>query len=283
MNAHEWFIALLGAIGSQSADGKSWQCPAHHDSNPSLSVRPGPGGSVRVKCFGGCGTSAILAAVRCSRSRLAVPPPVLPAKYVEMVGLKLDFPKIEVRHGNPESRGFRLEAQHDYGRAVLFRYRSPGGSKELSWETRLASGALVPGFFGITLADLELYREAEIRMAIALGEPIALVESESSVDALKGIYSTTWAGGARAINVARIASVFVNYPHLVVIPDNDDAGRGWHARLVAAGLAPHTIWPDDGADARDLYRALGSDQFARTIQDTVASLRGGQHSNRRAA
>jgi hypothetical protein len=276
--AYEWMAGLLDVIGSgvanthTEAGRRLRQCPAHVDRSPSLSIRPGPGGSVRLNCFTGCGQAAILAALRCSRARLAVAPRVSPADYARMTRLWIDFPPVEVkRHGHPGQRGFRLEAVHNYGPAALERWRS-GTHKELLWETCRPDGSRIPGLFGVTLADLPLYREAEVRQGIALGEPVLLVESESSVDALRGWHATTWAGGAPAINVARIGAVLGGYPHTVVIPDNDPAGRRWHARLTAAGLAPHTLWPADGCDARDLYRHLGPDGFTRAVQNAMRTM-----------
>ncbi|MFI6270716.1 hypothetical protein [Micromonospora zamorensis] len=269
MNAHDWIQQLLDIAGSKPVGGKIRQCPAHRDRSPSLSVRPGPDGSVRVTCFTGCTRDAILGALHCSRSRLAVAPRVSPAEYAAMVGVSVEFPPVQlVRSGSPSSRGFRLEAVHDYGPAVLERWRS-GQAKELLWETRRADGSRVPGLFGITVADLPLYREPEVQMAVAVGEPVLLVESESSVDALRGWYSTTWAGGAPAVNIGRIAQVLGNYPNTVVIPDNDPAGLTCLARLHAAGLAPHVVMPDPGEDARDLYRRLGTAGFEQTIHNTL--------------
>ncbi|BCJ65137.1 hypothetical protein [Polymorphospora rubra] len=267
--AHEWFSGLLDVAGSQPRGAALRQCPAHSDRSPSLSVRPGPEGSVRVKCFTGCTTEQILASVACSRTRLAKPAPIPPAAYAEQVRLALTFPEVVVREGSPASRGYRLEAVHDYGQAALFRWRSRSGDKELVWETRKESGALVPGLIGVTLLDLPLYRESEVRMAMATGEPVLLVESESSVDALRGFYATTWAGGADAVNLRRLVDILVGYPNTVAIPDNDPAGRRWRDRAYAAGIAPFTVWPAEGADARDLWQQLGPTDFHRVVQNTL--------------
>ncbi|MFB9237851.1 hypothetical protein ACFFWC_20195 [Plantactinospora siamensis] len=268
MDAYTWMTGLLDAVGSRPTGGRVRQCPAHPDRVPSLSVRPGPDGGVWLKCFAGCGTAEILAALRCSRTRLAAPPPVRPDVYVRMVGLRLTFPPAVVRRGHPAGRGFHLAAVHDYGPAVLERWRS-GADRELRWETVTPSGARIPGLIGVTLADLPLYREAEVRMAVAAGEPVLLVESESSVDALAGWYATTWAGGAPAVNLDRLARVLGRYPYTVVIPDHDAAGLACLRRLAAAGLAPHVLLPAAGEDARDLYGRLGPHRFADAVHAAV--------------
>lgn len=50
----------------------SWMacCPAHEDKRPSLSVRSFQDGSISVKCFAGCSTADVLAAVGLNPSDL---------------------------------------------------------------------------------------------------------------------------------------------------------------------------------------------------------------------
>lgn len=270
LTAYEWMAGLLDAIGSQPIGAPVRQCPAHQDGAPSLSVRPGPDGVLWVRCFAGCDLDRILAALHCSRSRLRKAPPMPPAEYAVKTRLKVEFPAVVLRHGHPAHRGFRLEAVHDYGRHLLLRWRN-GTHKELIWETQTSSGT-IPGLAGTPLATLPLYREREVRMAVAAGEPVLLVESESSVDALTGWYATTWAGGAQALNVGRLRQVLGGYPQTVVIPDNDDAGVQVLRRLTAAGLAPHTLMPAQGDDARDLYRQLGPTGFATAVERALATV-----------
>lgn len=268
--AYEWMQALLDHLGSEPKGARERQCPSHIDRSPSLSINPTAKGEVYLHCFSGCTRAEILAALRCSPLRLTIPPPVDPARYAAMTGLKVEFPPVELRHGHPATRGFRLEAIHDYQHAVLYRWRAKSGAKELIWETRTPRGD-VPGLIGLSLDDLPLYRQTEVRQGIALGEPVLLVESESSVDALRGWYATTWAGSASTINVGRLREVLGGYPHTVVIPDADEAGRRCYARMQAAGLAPHVLWPDEGHDARDLYRQLGPAAFAAAVDNAMNS------------
>ena len=272
--AFAWLMGLLDVVGSQPLGGRVRQCTAHHDPTPSLSISPGRGGAALVNCFAGCETDAVLAALRCSRIRLAKPAPVLPAEYARMVGLKLEFPPVKQRAGHPASRGYRLEAVHDYGQHLLLRWRR-ADHKELLWETKAPGGGTVPGLMGTPLSALPLYREREVRMATAVSEPVLVVESESSVEALRGWYATTWAGGAPAVNLGRLHEVLGGYPYTVVIPDNDDAGRRCLARMTAVGLAPHVLMPADGQDARDLLRDLGPARFADLVTRQVHGRRAG--------
>jgi len=269
MNAYRWMSALLDQAGSQPTGGKIRQCPAHRDGSPSLSVREGRTGQVVLRCFAGCSLDEILAALRCAPARLHTPPRMTPGDYAAMVRLAVAFPPVVLRTGSPASRGFRLVAQHDYVRAVLFRWRNQAGAKEVLWETRTPTGGLVPGLIGVSLADLPIYRQAEIRQAVALDEPVVLVESESSVDALRGIYATTWAGSAATIPTARLARLLGNYRRLVHVPDHDPAGRRAYQRLVAAGLNPAVLWPANGQDARDLYTQLGPAAFTHAVDQAL--------------
>lgn len=273
LTAHGWLSALLDVAGSQPAGARVRQCPAHQDARPSLSVSAGTDGRALLRCFSGCTVHDILAALHCQPIRLFTPPPVAPQQYADMTRLRVEFPPVVIRQGHPAARGYRLEAIHDYGLALLERWRNRSGGKELLWTTRLADGTTGFGLIGATLSDLPLYREAEARRAVALGEPVLLVESESSCDALRGWYATTWAGGADAVNVARIVDLFAGYDRLVTIPDNDTAGRRWLHRLNAAGLDPAVLLGEPGEDARDLYARQGEPTFRsavnRLLQRTV--------------
>ena len=57
----DW-IQALELHGSRTV-GKNWQCPAHLDDNPSLSISEGTGGKVLAKCFAGCSFDDIRAAL----------------------------------------------------------------------------------------------------------------------------------------------------------------------------------------------------------------------------
>lgn len=270
LNAYGWLSALLDHAGSRPAGGKLRQCPAHPDAAPSLSLAEGRDGRMLWRCHAGCDPAVILAALRCAPARLFRPPPVDPATYAEMVGLRVDFPPVVLRHGHPASRGYRLTAVHDYGRAVLERWRDRAGHKELTWSTRLGDGTTAPGLIGITLADLPLYRETEVRQAVAVGDAVLVVESESSVDALRAWYATTWPGGAGAVNLVRLGSVLGGHPRVVLVPDHDAAGLRAADRISRAlHPTPATVLPAPGEDARDLYARLGPDWFRQAVASST--------------
>jgi len=201
-----WLHGLLDALGSGPKGRKVRQCPSHADSAPSLSIGQGDDGRALVHCFAGCGFGAILRALCLQGEYLVTPPPVSPEAYARAFVRHPGFGAVSSGGGHPTSRGMRLVAQHPYGdRWWLLRYRHPvTRAKELSWESINPKGERVPGLLGTPTRDLPLYRERDILKGMALDEPVLLVESESSVDALMGWYATTWAGGAACPPIERL-------------------------------------------------------------------------------
>ena len=63
------FVARL-QNARRNADGWSARCPAHDDSNPSLSVREGQDGRVLLHCHAGCTPAQIIAAMGVNMSDL---------------------------------------------------------------------------------------------------------------------------------------------------------------------------------------------------------------------
>ena len=267
-----WLLALLDAAGSGPPGATVRQCPAHHDTAPSLSVGTGHDGKVLLHCHAGCTWQQVLTALALSPGFLRTPPPLRPATWANIYIPAIAFPPIEVRGGHPAGRGLRLAAVHDYGQHRLERWRHPAtGAKDLRWFT-IRDGVAIPGLFGTKVASLPLYREHEAKMAVATGEPVIVCESESSVDAFNkaGIYATTWAGGAGAPNLDRLAAVLVG-ANVVLVPDADPPGRECGRRIwdalhpVASSL--RCILPGEGQDARDLLAAKGPLAFISGRQD----------------
>lgn len=58
-------VILSRLAGVRQVGGAAWfaKCPAHKDGSPSLSIRESREGKILVKCFAGCETSDVLAAV----------------------------------------------------------------------------------------------------------------------------------------------------------------------------------------------------------------------------
>jgi hypothetical protein len=262
-----WLLELLDAVGSQPRGSRRRQCPAHRDSTPSLSVDDGYTGVTVLHCHAGCDPEAILAALHLTWPALRDPPATPPSRYVHDQQLRLRFPRL-VTGGLSRAggRGFRLESLHEYGeRHVLERWRHPvTGAKRPFWSTRDDAGALIPGLRDadgdrLPVSRLPLYLERDIRMAVAARELVAVVESESSADALvhAGLAATTWAGGAARPNLRRLSEV-LHRGRVLLIPDNDPAGLEC-GRAIWTALRDRTarldwVLPPPGQDARDLVR-----------------------------
>lgn len=279
-NALAWFEGVLRAVGSTCSTGRNgkWQCPAHardgeHTRSLALGPREGTDGrGVWVFCHAGCTARDIATALGLSLDQLRRPPRISPHRWVRVRRLPVGFPPVKAG-GSPRSEGYRHERFHHYSRDVrLERLRHPvTGDKAMEWWSRNPRGEWVPGLLGAREADLPLYREHEVAAAVALGETVLLVESESSADALTGWYATTWAGGAGAPALGRLAELLGGHPHVVIIGDADDAGRACVARLSEA--LPHAavlISEREGEDARDLHTRLGPEGFAERVIRTVA-------------
>jgi hypothetical protein len=273
----QWLHELLDVVGSQPPGHGLRQCPAHHDTHPSLSLTQRPDGAARLRCFAGCHPDEILQALRCGRRQLYHRPAMPPARFARYAKLRPDFPPVALRRGHPAGRGYRLESVHTYDPADrtrhrvqahrLLRWRLPsGGGKELEWETRLHTGETIPGLAGTPQRHLPLYHERQIRVALSVNEPVLVVESESSADALTGWCTTTWAGGASHVNTTRLAQILRGYPHQLLIPDHDPAGLTCLHQLLDAGLGPAVLLGQAGEDARDLHQRHGPDRFTDLVE-----------------
>lgn len=280
-NPYAWVFGLLVALGAghlvhADRDGlrrSTWQCPAHVDDSPSLSLAEASDGRALIHCHAGCDTFTVMAALSCPVRYLSAVPQTTPEQYAAAFSRRRTFPPMR-SHSGGETSNARHEAFHPYGdRWRMERRRTPSGSKTCTWETRDGAGAWIPGMRGATAATLPLYNERDIHGAVALEEPVLLVESESSVDALTARcwYATTWAGGASSPPMDTIRRVLGGYDQVVVIGDADAAGRGCVDRLHAAGVAPHVLFSDvDGEDARDLHHRVGPERFALLVDAALA-------------
>lgn len=275
--ALRWFEGVLRATGSTCSPGRhsKWQCPAHArdgEHTRSLAVGVREQGGLWVYCHAGCSAREVAAALGMSLDHLRRPPRISPTRWVRVRRLAVGFPAAKAG-GSPRSEGYRHERFHPYGRHVrLERLRHPEtGEKAVEWWARNDRGEWVPVLLGTREADLPLYREHEVLAAVALGETVLLVESESSADALTGWYATTWAGGAGAPPLARLSGLLADHSHVVIIGDADDAGRGCVTRLAETLPRAAVLISDrEGEDARDLHARLGAQAFAHRVAHCAA-------------
>ena len=279
----EGVLAALGAVRSSGRDGK-WQCPAHARAGehaPSLAVGTRPEGGVWVYCHAGCSVRQVCAAPGLTLDQLRARPRLSARRWVACRRLEVGFPAPKAG-GSPRSDGYRHEGFHYYGRNFrLERLRHPvTRDKAAEWQRRNPQGEWVRGLPADTREiDLPLYREDETVAAVAPGETVLVVESESSVDALNhaGWYATTWAGGAGAPPCERIDALLAGHDRVVIIGDVDEPGRRCAARLVTVlPRAVKLISECDGEDARDLHTRLGPDGFAELVTAALTDHRPAQ-------
>jgi putative DNA primase/helicase len=264
---YRWFVGLLDAVGSGPKGKPVRQCPGHGDATPSLSVGKGDDDSVLLHCFAGCSASDVCTALKIPIARLFHPGSMDPAKFARVFLRGMSFP--EVKHAasgrSLHHDGYLFESEHPYGDfAWKMRYRHrTTRSKEIRWESLNQHGERVPGLLGRRERDLPLYRESEVKMAIAMDELVVLVESESSVDALNkcGLYATTWAGGAGSVPTNTVQAVLED-ALVLYVPDNDEAGQKSLTKVEAALPKVPVKWGEPGEDARDVLRRIGPAWFA---------------------
>jgi hypothetical protein len=267
--ATAWLEGLLTAVGAYrfGTRGK-WQCPGHGREGEhavALAVHVGRRGAV-IHCFAGCTLDEVLGSLALRRVHLFSPPQCTPALHarLKLTGIKFPPPKSP---GTPEQRGLKFEAHHYYGEGHRKeRLRHPvTGEKAISWESRDERGAWIPGLRGVKEADLPLYHETDLRLAIGAGDVIVLCESESSVDALIGcgLYASTWAGGA-ASPPRRIQAV-LGGANVVIVPDYDTAGLACRDRLLELLPNAQVLLGEPGEDARDLLSRVGPNELNRLV------------------
>lgn len=125
---------------------------------------------------------------------------------------------------------------------------------------------------GNTTGAPTLYRLAKVREAVAVGQPVYLVEGEKDVHALEtlGVVATTAPMGARTLGKCDLSPLA--RASVVAVVDRDDSGRAW-AATVAERLPDAEFVHAIGKDAAEHVAAGHSlDDFepAEVTPDAVA-------------
>ena len=217
MNALDRVIDALGdRVTNRRSDGCSARCPAHDDRSPSLSVRYAAQRAL-VYCHAGCSQELVLQALNLTFPDLFddEPPTVVGGKiiaeydYVDEGGTLL-FQKVRM-----EPKEFRC------------RQPSPTGSGWL-WNIK-----------GVTPV---LYRLPAVRAAIADNGRVFVVEGEKDVHTLERLgfvatcnFDGAATSGKRSKWGEREAAQLKGMRDVVILPDNDDAGRA-HGNAIAQSL-----------------------------------------------
>jgi hypothetical protein len=215
-NAKQLTESLKGEWNAFRHSGRC-RCPAHADENPSLDITD-KNGRALVICRAGCSQDAVFDALRCGGH--------WPERNAKANGHARQSNHIVATYDYVNEAGELIFQAVRYGPVKSFSQRRPNGRG--GWIDNLP---LEP-------RDRFLpYRLLELLEAIANGQPVFVLEGEKDTDNGRGklgITATCNAGGAGKWKPQHAA--YLKGADVIVIPDNDDAGRR-HAESVAASLA----------------------------------------------
>jgi hypothetical protein len=216
--------AILEHFPDARRNGANWEakCPAHEDSDPSLSITQGEDGRVLLHCFAGCSQEAVVAAI--GRTMADLFPEACPSRRRNGDGGS-ELPS----HGP----GTTYEYHDEEGR-VLFRVvRGPlrDGKKTFGQNPPDGKGGWIKGPGAMDGVRRVLFRLPEL-VGADPDRPIYIVEGEK--DALNlaaiGLIATTNPGGAGKWGKCEQQgdgrfSEALRGRRVVILPDNDSSGR----------------------------------------------------------
>lgn len=250
MSAYARVTEALNAAGSKGR-GTAWQCPAHEDRSPSLSVTNGRNG-VLLNCHAGCATEEVVGALGLAMADLFDEP-------VE----KRERPQVVAEYAYCDRNGEvlkfvrRIEPGYN-GERKTFRQFKPDGT---------AGTKDIPNV---------LYRLPEVVATAEAGGLIYVVEGEKDVESLRalGLTATCNIGGA-----GKWAPSYTRFlegaAEVVVIADRDEPGRK-HAEAVAnsvrqAEIPVRVLEPAKGKDVTDhLAAGLGYEDLVPAARTAPA-------------
>lgn len=282
---------ILRAVGVPKTDATQYsaRCPAHDDSNASLSIGVKGDGTIGLHCHAGCQVGDVCEALGVTASDLfpknAKAKPRAPArrasKPASVAPLSADEWQTAwdaaKRLGPSSLTGFKLAAIYPYRHANgktwgwRARYEAKSGEKQIK-PFHQSGGGWVPKEASAPRKGKPLYRVPEV---VAADGPIFVVEGEKCADALAalGIAATT-SGAAKSASKADWSPLAGR--GCLLWPDNDDPGAQY-ASDVAEVLERHGCevsildvdaigLADEGADAADWL----SDHPDATAADVLA-------------
>jgi hypothetical protein len=282
-NARKLLHRLNGVKKTNS--GWSARCPAHEDRNASLSIAEGDGGRVLVRCFAGCDHKKIVAALglderdlfdadatptaakKKSSSNKATGKPYATADAAQKA--------YEGTRGKPATVHDYLDEHGVHVGSVIRWQRSPT-DKEIRPTSRHAAGW--------RLEHMPEPRPLlDRRRIVETAGRVYVVEGEKCCDAVNGLglVATTSSGGSNAASKSDWSPLAGR--EVVILPDNDDAGRKYAAD-VAAIL--HELNPpatvrvveldglDKGGDVADSVEACHGDDELKALREKIEQLAG---------
>lgn len=250
MSAYGRVVEALQQHGSKGR-GTAWQCVAHEDRSPSLSVTNGNKG-VLINCHAGCTTEDVVAALGLAMTDLFDEP----VEKRERPQVVAEYPYCD-RNGEVLKVVRRIEPGYN-GERKTFRQFKPDGT---------------PGTKDIPNV---LYRLPEVLAEAQAGGTILIVEGEKDVESLRaiGCVATTNIGGA-----GKWAPSYTRFlegaGEVVIIADRDEPGHK-HAAAVAtsvqaAEIPVRVLEPARGKDVSDhLAAGLGFDDLVPATRTAPA-------------
>jgi 5S rRNA maturation endonuclease (ribonuclease M5) len=230
VSAYARVTEALNAAGSKGR-GTAWQCVAHEDRSPSLSVTNGREG-VLLNCHAGCATEDVVNALGLSMADLFDEP----LQQRERPQVVAEYPYTD-EHGQVLYLVRRIEPGYDGERKTFRQYRPDGK----------------PGVSGIRRV---LYRLPDVIAAAQAGGPVFVVEGEKDVEnlAATGATATCNVGGAGKWS-DDYTRCLAGASEVIIIRDRDEPGRK-HAEAVAesvqrAGIPVRVLEPAQGKDVSD--------------------------------
>ena len=218
---------ILDRLDRVTRSGSGWmaRCPAHKDGRPSLSISTGEEGRVLLKCFAGCPVERILDAIDCTASDLFANAPFRPSSNGHAQ------PDNQEASGVEKRRIVKIYDYLDESETLLFQ-QVRFDPKHFSQRRQDGRGGWI---WSRGDARLVLYRLPEL-IAVEPSSIIWIFEGEKDVDLAVdrfGLVATTNVNGAG--KWLEQYSDQLAGRRIVIVPDNDDAGRK-HAAQVAASL-----------------------------------------------
>jgi|GEM_PF-1999632 len=221
------FAEILARFGEPRkpipGGGFSVRCPAHDDTNPSLSVSPGNGSGPLFHCHAGCNNDDVLAAANLTWQD------ILPPKDMPMT--RRPAPALPPKGGGKTTR-YEIRDQEGTLVAIHGREDYAVGPKRIWWE--LPDGT--PGLGGKGLADIPLYK-VESLVVDTTDAPSIVCEGEKAAQALidNGILAVGTATGSSGTPGDDALRPLLDGP-VILWPDNDDVGRTHMKRIGEALL-----------------------------------------------
>ena len=237
---------ILSKLPHAKRNGQGWvaRCPAHDDRRPSLCITTGDDGRALVHCHAGCTPKAVIGALGLTLADL------MPADGARSGRRKRSGPPRERQSGERgrnerrahataddaiaclEERHGPLSARWTYHSAdgesvgVIVRWDTPAG-KDIRPVSKTAKGWIIEGM----PEPRPLYRLP----ALLAGpeERVYVTEGEKAADAVTtiGLLATTSPHGAESAGKANWRPLAGR--EVVILPDNDDAGRGYARDVIS--------------------------------------------------